>query len=206
MQIRRISSRLALAAVVASLVLAASPSGAQKQPQSEALAEALREPAAPVNPIPPAQRQKILQMKKVKHDPSANPRAYGLRHPADQNGWLVFNQATQVAFQQNYATISPNTGGVILTFQPLAVGKPHLVIFAVTVVQGSLNILVTQSGAGGTPQPTTETQTVATGQPAYVPVIVTPLANTKLVGIEIMNTPSTAKYFTFQQATVELVK
>src|SRR6202035_2195439 len=49
--------------------------------------------AREIPPIPPQQKQKILQMKHVKHDPSATVRSYGMMNPIDKLGWLELDQA-----------------------------------------------------------------------------------------------------------------
>jgi len=168
-----------------------------------------------IPPIPPQQKQKILQMKHVKHDPSAPPRSYGILHPIDRLGWLELDQAN-VFWQYKNADVDTNTGLVRFTFVPIAANKPHLVIFAVSVSDGPVNIQINLPDASGmmqlpvnesvTPQSVPGPYLPQNGPAAYIPVFFKPLHPTAYCNISITNSSTVNKTFIFQRVTMELVQ
>jgi len=200
-------------AAAAVFFLAVSPGNGRGPALSEGPApqkgnQVVEKQAREIPPIPPQQKQKILQMKHVKHDPSAQARSYGFLHPIDRLGWLELDQAN-VYWAQKNADINTNTGSVIFTFVPIAANKPHLVIFSVSVADGPVTVQIHLPDASGMMQNTmTETVTIPNGPSsnAYVPVFFTPLHPTAYCVIAISNSSTNYKTFLFQRVTMELVK
>lgn len=106
-------------------------------PNQRATARQKKTPPKDPGPISPSERNKILQDKHVKHDPSAAVLRYGVEHPFDKSGNLDLANAADINFgDSKFAMFEPPSGGsvgeVSLTFLPLAANKLHLVMFTIT--------------------------------------------------------------------------